>query len=185
MKTLVKALAVATLAATASAAQAQLYGEIGYTPLKFSLAAAGSTVEASPKALGLTVGYDLHKNVAVEGLVAFNAGDATPTDSGLTVSGKLKVSNAYGLFVKPKVMLGANLEVSARFGYMSTKFDISGTGPAGANVSTSISDNGFAYGVGARYDLGTHTYLAVNYTSVYNKDDGKVNGFTFGFGLKY
>lgn len=185
MKTLVKALATAALAVTASAAQAQLYGEMAYIPLKFSLAAAGSSVEASPKALGLTLGYEFHKNVAVEGLVAFNAGDDTPTDSGATVLGKLKVSNAYGFFVKPKTMLGAKLEVSARLGYMNTRFDISGPGPAGAIVSTSIRDNGFAYGAGARYDLGTHTYLAVNYTSFYNKDDGKVNGFTFGVGMKY
>jgi hypothetical protein len=180
MNTFVKALAIAAVAVTATAAQAQLYGEIGYTPLKFSGTSNTSTLAASPKVIGLTVGYDIYKNVAVEGLVAINAGDDTAKVNGASTPAKLKVSNTYGIFVKPKAMLGESLEVSARFGYMSTKVDVSGAG-----ISESVRNNGFAYGLGANYYINTRTYLALNYTNVYNKNDGKVDGFTFGIGMKY
>ena len=180
MKTFTKVLAIAALAAAATGAQAQLYGEIGYAPLKFSGSDAGHTMTASPKVLGLTVGYDVYKNVAVEGLFAFSAGDDTATDNGAATAAKLKVVSAYGFFVKPKTMLGANFEVFGRLGYMYKKVNISGPGG-----SESLDGNGFAYGLGANYYFATKTYATINYTKYYSKDDGKVDGFMFGIGMKF
>ena len=180
MKTFIKVLSIVALAAAATGAQAQLYGEVGYAPLKFSGSDAGNTMTASPKVIGLTLGYDLYKNVAVEGIYAFSAGDDTATLNGAATVAKLKVESAYGLFVKPKTMLGVNFEVFGRLGYIYKKVNVSGPG-----VSDSADGNGFAYGLGANYYFAPKTYVTVNYTNYYNKDDGKVDGFMFGVGMKF
>jgi outer membrane protein W len=180
MKTLTQTLAIAAIAVSATAAQAQLYGEIGYSALKISGPAPIGKIEASPKMLGLTVGYGVLNNVAVEAMLGLNAGDDAAKADGEATNGKMKIERAFGLFVKPRAMLGANVEVFGRFGYARTTANT--TTP---DASNSADSNGFAYGLGANYYFNAKTYLSVNYMKLSNKDEGKIDGFTFGLGMKF
>ncbi len=179
-----KFFAVAAFAVSATAAQAQLYGEIGYMPLKITATVfeGGNTltVKASPSVLGLTLGYGIHKNVAVEVMVAFSAKDDSAEVNGISTPVDVKVNNAHGIFVKPKAMLSEKFEVFGRLGYMNSKISASGLGGPVSDTS-----DGFAYGIGANYYLNTTTYLTASYMNLYNKNDVKVTGFALGVGMKF
>jgi len=180
MKTYSKILAVAAIAVSATAAQAQLYGEVGYTALNYKSTVGANKVEASPSALGVTIGYDVHKNVAVEAMAVVGASDDTATLNGASTPAKLKIDNSFGIFLKPKVMLGENFELFTRLGYMNTKISVSGAG-----ILASATDSAFAYGLGANYYFNKTTYLTVNYMNVYDKDNTKIDGVTVGLGMKF
>ena len=180
MKNISKFIAITALAITATAAQAQIYGEVGYTALKFKGTSGGSTLTASPSVLGATIGYDVHKNVAVEAMGVFGITEDTFKGTGTSSSVKLKVDSSYGVFLKPKAMLSENFEVFGRLGYMNSKLSVSGTGFSGSTASSSL-----AYGLGANYYVSKTTYLTVNYMNLYNKDNVKIDGVTFGLGMKF
>ena len=179
MKTLFKVLSVLTIAVSATAAQAQLYGEIGYTPLTVTDTSGANKVEASPSAIGLTLGYDIHPYFSVEAMAAFGAGDDQVDVSGLGAV-NVKVDNSYGVFVKPKYMLNDKFEVFGRLGYLKTEYTASGNA-----LSTTESKSGVAYGVGANYYFNPKTYATVSYMNMYDKDNTKVEGVTFGLGMKF
>ena len=180
MKTVSKFIAITAFAITATAAQAQIYGEVGYTALKIKQTSGGTTLTASPSALGATIGYEVHKNVAVEAMGVFGISDDTIKVNGTSVAAKLKVDSSYGLFLKPKTMLGENFEIFGRLGYMNSKVSASGAGS-----SVSAAESSFAYGLGANYYVNKTTYLTVNYMNFYNKDSVKIDGITFGLGMKF
>ena len=178
MKTISKIIAITAFAITATAAQAQIYGEVGYTALKLKGTSGGTTLEASPSALGATIGYEVHENVAVEAMGIFGISDDTV--KGTSIAAKAKINSSYGLFVKPKTMLGENFEIFGRLGYMNSKATVSGAG-----FSSSTTGSSFAYGLGANYYVSKTTYLTVNYMNLYNKDSVKIDGLTFGLGMKF
>ena len=180
MKTLFKVLSVLTIAVSATAAQAQLYGEIAYVPLTFTSTFGANKVEASPSAFGLTVGYDLHPYFSVEAMAAFGASDDQAEVNGTAVAADLKVDNSYGVFVKPKYMLNDKFEVFGRVGYLKTKYTASGSA-----LSISESKSGAAYGVGANYYFNPKTYASVSYMNFYDKDNTTVEGVTLGIGMKF
>lgn len=180
MNTLSKILAILAIGATAGAAQAQLYGEIGYTPLNVTAHSGANSLKASPSVLGATIGYDVHQYFAVEAMAAFNVRDDQVELNGAAVPAQLKIDNSYGLYLKPKMMLNDKFEVFGRLGYLKTKMTASGTG-----LSQSDSYKGAAYGLGANYYFNPKTYATVSYTNFYDKDDGKVDGVTFGVGMKF
>ena len=175
MKTISKIIAITAFAITATAAQAQIYGEVGYTALKFKQTSGTTTFTSSPSVLGATIGYEVHKNVAVEAMGVFGVSD--DTINGTSPSAKLKVNSSYGLFLKPKTMLGENFEIFGRLGYMNSKASVSG--------SSYVAGSSSAYGLGANYYLTKTTYLTANYMNFYNKNSVKVDGVTFGLGMKF
>ena len=180
MKTISKFIALAAFAVSATAVQAQLYGEVGYTALKIKQTSGANTLQASPGVLGATIGYDVHKNVAVEAMGVFGINEDTVKSNGTSVAAKAKMDSSYGVFLKPKTMLGESFEVFGRLGYMSSKVSVTGAGYAG-----STSDSSFAYGLGANYYFTKTTYLTANYMNLYNKNNTKVDGLTFGLGMKF
>ena len=139
-----KFIAITAFAITATAAQAQIYGEVGYTALKIKSTSGVNKLKASPSALGATIGYDVHKNVAVEAMGVFAISDDTINFNGAPA--KLKLNSSYGVFLKPKTMLSENFEIFGRLGYMNTKLSASG-----ANFSASEARSSLAYGLGANY----------------------------------
>ena len=175
-----KFIAITAFAITATAAQAQIYGEVGYTALTAKDTSSATTYKASPSALGVTVGYEVHKNVAVEAMGVFGISGDNIKKNGTSTSDKFKVDSSYGVFVKPKAMLGENFEIFGRLGYMNTKVS-----NAGASSSSSLTKSSLAYGLGANYYVTKTTYLTVNYMNLYNKDSVKIDGITFGLGMKF
>lgn len=174
MKTITRTAAIAALALAAASAQAQLYGEIGYSTMKES--ADGNDVNLG--ALSGIIGYGLHPNVAVEGMLAFGIKDDTVHVGSIPV--KTELEHAYGVFVKPRVMLSPNFELFGRLGYVESKVKASSGG-----ISVSDSDGDWAYGLGGNYYFDKNTYLTVNYMNYYRKHDSDVDGFTIGVGMKF
>jgi opacity protein-like surface antigen len=185
MKTLSKLLVMTAITA-ASAANAQTYGEIGYTSVttKENLSLSGSTynIKASPTALRGIFGYELNPNLAIEALGAFGLSDSTIKANGVSVSGfTMEIDNVIGVYLKPKTQLNGNLELFGRVGFAHSK----GTASAAGVASSSASENGFSYGAGLSYAINPTTSLNADYMSYLNKDGFKANGFTFGVGFKF
>ena len=180
MKTISKFIAITAFSVTATAAQAQLYGEVGYTSLKVKATYDDDKYKASPNVLGVTVGYDVHENASVEAMGVFGVNQANIKVNGTSVPAKLIVNSSYGVFLKPKAMLNESFEIFGRLGYMNSKVSITGAG-----LSGSETNNGFAYGLGSNYYVTKTTYLTVNYMKFYDKNKTKVDGITFGLGMKF
>lgn len=178
-----KKIALASVLATAAiGVQAQTYGEIGYTSTTFKETVDGFTVKASPSAIRAILGYELNPNLAVEGMVAIGMGGASIKVNDVSIPGlELKIENAVGVYLKPKMKLNDAVEVFGRLGYASVKGTLSATGLG----SDSGTDNSFSYGAGLSYAIDPKTSLNGDYMQYLSKDGAKVNGFTFGVGYKF
>lgn len=169
--------AIATAAAAASlmlgvAAHAQqaapvspVYGELGYSWTQIH----GNGFKATPGAVRGIIGYDLHPNVAIEGMLESGAGN--DTDNGVTA----KLKSGYGLFVKPKYDIG-NTELFARAGWARTNVGLS-TGD--------VSSSDFAYGAGVKYNVTPRVNVGLDYTRLADRNGVKVDGVTLGVGYKF
>lgn len=178
-----KKIAIAAAIALASlGAQAQMYGEVGYTVTTFKGDLDGDSVKSSPSALRGIVGFELNPNLAVEGMAALGLGDAKVKFNGATIPGlKLGVTNAVGLYLKPKTKLNEQVELFGRVGYASLKAKVKVDGVG----SESTEDNSFSFGAGMSYAINPSTSLNADYMQYLSKDGSKVNGFTFGVGFKF
>ncbi len=174
MKFAAKAFAALIVATTATSALAQVYGEVGYNAVDYKEAGR----KASLGSLSATVGYNFHKNLAVEGFVATGIADDDVRVSGLNVNVEAKTS--YGVFLKPKVALSDSFEVFAKLGWVESKI-----GASVANISVSEKGSDFAYGLGAQYNVSKKVYLSGGYNSFYSKNDVKVEGWNVGIGYKF
>lgn len=163
MKKMIRFLSVTAVLATAAAAQAQVYVEGAYNPV--SITNSGSTVK--PAAISGVLGYEINPNVAAEAYVASGVKKATDGT---------KLSNSFGVFLKPKVMVSNEVEVFARLGYEKTNASYG---------ATSISSSSFAYGLGGNYYMDKKTYVTASYMSHLNKDGLKINGLNIGVGYKF
>jgi outer membrane autotransporter protein len=170
-----KVIAIATAAASlllGVAAHAQqvpaagpLYGELGYSWTQIH----GNGVKATPGAIRGIIGYDVHPNLAVEGML--EGGTGHDTDNGITA----KLKSSYGVFAKPKYDFG-NTEVFARLGFARTNVGLS-TGD--------VTSNDFAYGVGVKYNVTPKVNVGLDYTRLADKDGVKVDGVTLGLGYRF
>lgn len=151
----------------------QWYGELGYTSLRFH----DSGFNARPAALRAIVGYNFHPNVAVEGMVAGGLSKGSANVGGTDVD--VKLQNAYGVFVKPKVNVD-NFELFARLGWTNERVHASS-----AFGSSSASDDSFAWGVGASYNITPKAYVALDFLRYYSKDSSKIDGWTLGAGYHF
>ncbi|MEY5100501.1 MAG: hypothetical protein RJA36_3220 [Pseudomonadota bacterium] len=174
MKALARTAAIATLAIGAASAQAQLYGELGYVGIRDKFSVAGTEYKPNLGALSATLGYGLHQNLAIEGMLA--AGVKDDTVGGV----KLELQHSVGVFLKPRVMLSPEFELFGRIGYVESKAK---GRMGGASASDSSSD--WAYGLGANYYFNNATYGTLSYMRLYDKDGEQVNGLTLGVGMKF
>lgn len=171
MKLISKTAAIAAMALAAAGAQAQLYGELGYSALDVK----GSGISVNLGALTGTVGYDLHPNLAVEGMLAFGVNDDKVNGA------KVELEHSYGLFAKPRIMLSPNFELFGRLGYVESKLKASAPGYR----SLADTDGDWAYGLGGNYYFDRNSYLSANYLRFYDKDNVKGDGFTIGVGMRF
>lgn len=172
----------------ARAAAGGTYAELGYTQLK-------SDGSAKPSALRGIIGYDFHPNVAVEGMLGFgirgdNESESMATPLGVaTATAKVKLSNMYGIYLKPKANVSDAVELFGRLGYTHAKFKADGTvsvpGFPAVSFSDSGSDGGVSYGAGVNFKFSPTAYVGVDYMRYYKKDDVKVDGITVGVGFRF
>lgn len=154
-----------------------LYGELGYTQFMYE---DDARADFSPDldAVSGVIGYKFHPNVSGELYLATGTGSDSGTFAGAPFRAKL--DHSYGLFLRPSAMVTNNLEVFGRAGFQRTKVSASAVG-----VSASDSRSSWAYGVGVNYYFANNLYGQLAYTSLYNRDDIQVDGFTFGVGARF
>jgi len=168
------------------------YAEIGYTQFKLS---GENAADAKPGAIRGIVGWDVHPNVAIEGMLAFGVKDDSATETINTVIGpvtgtaEIKLKNAYGIYVKPKFDVTDAVQVYGRVGYTHAKFEASAsvTAPGLGTVSASDSDSdgGASFGLGASFRFTPNAYVGVDYMRYFKRDGVNVNGLTVGLGYRF
>jgi opacity protein-like surface antigen len=183
LKEIMKKIVIATLVAlSAIGAQAQTYGEIGYTTTTVKNNIDGFSIKGSPSAIRGILGYELNPNLAIEGLAAFGMSDATVKVNGVEVpSLKVEIANSLGIYLKPKMKLSDAVEIFGRIGFSRVKGTISAAGEG----SESGSESSISYGAGLSFAVNPKTSLNADYMQYLSKDGFKVNGFTFGVGFKF
>jgi opacity protein-like surface antigen len=183
MKKYVNGLSILVLLAMGVSAHAQTqtpanpwYGELAYAPVKIK--EAGAT-DGTAKNLRGILGYELHPNVALEGLLSLGVGDASVTVNGDPVD--TRVNRVVGLYVKPKVAVSQDIELFARLGYARTK--ITSTSSTGDSGSGSESD--MSYGLGAAYRINDRWSAVVDYMRYHDKDGVRLQGLSAGLRLRF
>lgn len=170
---------LATLLIASAAVHAEgTYLELGYGAMKYSEAG----VSLTPTIGRAIVGMDLSDNLAIEGMAAAGISSGDTTYSGVGVS--LKLDNAVGFYVKPKLKVNDSLEVFGRAGMTHISGTATATGNRGS-LSLDMSGSDTSFGIGAKLAISKTTYAVVDYMSYYSKDGVTVKGYTFGLGMAY
>ena len=178
MKHIARIAVTTALALAGAAAHAQFYVEGAYNATQIHVD--GVNMKLKPSALSGIVGYDLHPNFAVEGMLALGAGSDSAMIPGDNVALTAKYKSAYGVYAKPRYQLTPELEVFARLGYLKSKLEFSAAG-----YSESGSGSSTSWGLGGNYAIDKQLYLTASYMNFYKKDGLKIDGFNLGVGYKF
>lgn len=129
------------------------------------------------------VGYRFNAYFAVEGELGFGlGGDDVDRVIPLEVLGNsvdvnanvdLTVDNYYIAFARGIYPVSENFDIFARIGYGEATADADVVGSVAGfttGASTSVSESGFAYGVGAQYNLTHHDGIRADYTRLEDTD---------------
>ena len=177
-----KILLASVLAFVGTSAQAQMYGEVGYAVINVKQNVNGNEFKGKPNAIRGILGFEFHRNLAIEGMAAFGVRDGDLKVNGQSITGvKLELDNAFGLYVKPKARLNDSLEVFARAGAMR----MAGTGSAAGFGSIRESETSLSWGAGLSYSITQAVGLNVDYMQYLNKDGFTAKGLTVGVGMRF
>ncbi len=170
---------LATLLIASAGVQAEgLNLEIGYGAMKYS----EPSISMTPTAARVIVSQDVSENLAIEGMAAAGLSNGNTTYSGVGIS--LKLDNAYGVYVKPKLKVNDSVEVFGRAGYTRISGNATLTGSRGSLV-LDMDGGDTSFGIGAKFAISKTTYAVIDYMSYYSKDRITVKGYTFGLGMAY
>ncbi len=184
LKTTTTAVAIALTALGAHAQTAQsatpFYGSIGYEAIDITARGSNGTARTQPGMLLGTIGYQLHPNLAVEGVLGGTVRKDDVKLNGFNTGIDGSVDSAYGVFVKPSLNLTDRLSVFGRVGYVHTKTSLSA-----GNVSVSDSSEDVAYGLGASYDLTATSYVQAGWTQYRDRKGVEADGWGVSYGLRF
>jgi opacity protein-like surface antigen len=184
MKKHVNRLSILVLLAAGASVHAQSqtpanpwYGELAYAPVQIKQ---DGKTDGTAKNLRGVVGYELHPNVALEGLLSLGVKDASVTDADGPVD--TRVNRVVGLYVKPKVAVSQDIELFARLGYARTKVTstLTATGDAESESASDVS-----YGLGASYRINDSWSAVVDYMRYSEKHGMRLQGWAVGLRLKF
>ncbi len=138
------------------------------------------TVEVTNNALDLRAGYNFNDYIAVEGRYAIGASD-TVQFNGFDTSFEADY-DTWGVFVKPQYPIG-DASVYALLGYGN----IDGT----FNGVNELDEDGFQWGLGAKYAVTTNVEVFADYINVYDDtvtiegEDIDFDAYTVTVGVNY
>ena len=141
-----------------------------------------------PTALRVILGKKTSETFGYEGMLAFNVRSAetayiSATGTATTTSVAGGVTNLYGLYIKARKNLGADMEIFGKLGMASGERTLS-TYPTGL----SAADNkfiSFSYGLGAKAVVEKDMSVVFDYMSYYNKGLTSVDAFSLGLSLDF
>lgn len=170
-------LASAVITAVPTASAAGLYGDVGYVFL--SADTDGASVDLG--AIEGHVGYAFNDTFAIEGELGLGVADETYSGGGLSVT----VSENYnvGIFGVANLPVTEKLDLFARAGWVQTELEAKASF-AGTSFTESEAEDGFAFGVGAKFAFTDKIYLRADYTR-YDISDFEADGFMIGVGMKF
>lgn len=186
MKTFSKVIVLAAVSVSAASAMAQtspdprMYGEVAYNLVNLKAEDGPDTIKARPSVATGIVGYKFHPNFSVEGMLGLGVSGDKVDLNGMATIVDAKISNAFGVFVRPSLKLSDSVELFARLGYVQSKIKLSVPG-----FSISDSDGSAAYGLGGNFYLSKQSYLQLSWTNYYKKDGLKMDGIGLGFGFRF
>lgn len=175
------ALLLAGLCATGAQAQSLKndgwYGEVGYLGMKLTndIGASGT-----PKLVRLTVGKEVMKNLAVEGMLGLTVSKSTYVD-------QKESDTLSALYVKPHWEIAPGTDVFVRAGlahnaYKATYID-------DGSSASQYSMNKFSYGLGVQTQFTKEIYGALDYMYYGKYSDStlymKHTGFTASIGYRF
>ena len=164
-------IAFIVVATCASSAFSQAYVEAEYSGIQIKSALPTARLGL----LGVAVGYELHPNLAVEGLLTKGVSGDIITIA--PIGGvDVKLDYLYAIFVKPKLQISERVAFFGKLGWMKNRLI--------AN-QRSESDNDFAYAAGAQFDFTKTVYGTASYMRLYDKKGVKVDGWNFGVGYRF
>lgn len=182
LTTIAAAWALTALGAHAQTAtpSTPFYGSIGYEAIGITAKGNNGTARTEPGVIMGTIGYQLHPNLAIEGVVGgtVRKDDVKLNDLNTGVEGS--IDSAYGVFVKPSLNLTDRLSVFGRVGYVHTRTSLSA-----GNVSMSDSSEDVAYGLGASYDLTPGSYVQAGWTQYPDRKGVQADGWGVAYGLRF
>lgn len=152
----------------AQEARPKWYAELGYTQFYFS------SYESNPPdpryayssgAMAGTAGYQLHPNLAIEGLAGLGISkgairarrEGIPLDVGL-IHGEVR--RGFGVFVKPSVAINERIEFFGRLGWLYAEHRVS---YPTLNMADDFKNESVAYGVGAQFNLSSTSYVQTSW----------------------
>ncbi len=181
MKTLLSTVAAVSLSTAPIVSQAAertpMYGAINYLSLDLK-DETGTYGSFDNEALALTLGYNIHKNLAVEGWLGSGVRSDTKTLLGTAV--KVDTKDFYMLVLRPQVAITPMIDLYGRFGYMSGKL-----AATGGNVSLKERDHDFSYGLGFAFYNNSGLSFTIDYSQFYDKQDVKIRGLTIGAAMDF
>lgn len=187
------ALSLFTTTSAAAADNEGVYATIGGTLLSTELDlsdldVAGQAVDLGTEDADITmingrVGYRFNDFFAVEGEIGFGLGgddfdrtipvDVLGTPENIDTNVTLDVDNYYIGFVRGIYPVSEQFDIFGRIGYGEATADADVVGTVRgftASGSGSTSESGFAYGVGAQYNLTHHDGIRADYTRLEDTD---------------
>lgn len=131
--------------------------------------------EMNPKAIGVVIGSQLSRNLAVEGRLAFGSA----TDSVDTIAGEIEVDvdSLLGGYVKALAPLNDSFALYGMMGLTLLEMTATATG---AGVSVSDNDSGISFGVGAQVMAGDKVRITVEWAKLITGDAYDLSGMTVG-----
>ena len=139
-----------------------------------------------PTALRVTLGKKTTETFGYEGMLGFNVRNAETayiSTTGTTTSVAGGVTNLYGLYIKARKNLGADLEIFGKLGLASGERTLS-TYPTRLSAADNKFIN-FSYGLGAKAVVEKDMSVVFDYMSYYNKGLTSVDAFSLGLSLDF
>ena len=137
-------LTAATFAVSANAQDAAAPAAGAHTGAYVQVGLSDTKLDDDYGAVNFGAGYDINKYVAVEADFEVGVTNKTITYGGYDI--KTKLNYSAGAFVVGKLPVSANVDLTARVGYVKAQVKAS----AGSNSAT-VDEDGAAYGIGVRY----------------------------------
>lgn len=155
----------------------KVYGSVGYEAIDITTS---NGAKATPGVLMGTIGYQLHPNLAIEGIAGGTVRDDEVRLNGANTGVDGSIKSTYGVFLKPQVHLTDRFSVFGRVGYVHTKASLSA-----GNINVSEKGEDTAYGLGAAYDLTPNSYVQANWTQYHDRKGVEAKGFGVAYGLRF
>ncbi len=160
-----------------SADPSPIYGGINYNflDIKDETSALGSFDNGT---LALTLGYRVHRNLAIEG--SWGSGVNSQTRNVLGRDVRVESKDFYTFVLRPQVPVTPTIDLYGKAGYFNGRLDTSN-----GSLSLNERDHDFAYGIGLAFYADRGLSFTIDYTQFYDRKETRVRGLGLGASIDF